>query len=149
MRKRMQKKWLANFLVATMAVQPFGTTVPWKVSAASSDIIFHDFEGDSLDSNASGRLTKEEFYQGNQALEYIRKDADDKWNVEITAKDGSVDISEQNYITFWIKDSKENNLEIKLIDKNGKESKQYTSMKSIPGEWTLISFPLSSLNLEL
>ena len=150
---RKGKKWIAEFLAMTMAMQILGTDVPIKVMAENSEVIFHDFEGDSLNSNASGSLTKEDIYQGEQALKYDKTGEYSGWNVEITAKNDSVDISKQSYITFWLKDSGENNLEVKLVDGNGKESKVWTEEKSVSGKWTLISVPLSSFpdleNLDL
>lgn len=143
MKKR--RKWLAGFLALAVTMQSVGIFLPVKAEAAEGDIVFADFEGQTLNSNASGSLTTDEKHGGEQALKYDSK-TNSQWNVEITtdAESGSVDVSKQQYLSFWLKDEKSNTVEVKLVDASGKDSKVWTSMSSESGEWTHFYVPLSS-----
>ncbi len=143
MKKR--RKWLAGFLAFAVTMQSVGTFLPVKAETAEGDIVFADFEGETLNSNASGSLTKDEKHGGEQALKYDKTGDYKDWNVEITTNEesGSVDVSGQKYLSFWLKDEKSNDLAVKLIDANGKDAEKWTEMKSTEGEWSHFYVPLS------
>ncbi len=125
--------------------QPLGAVTPMVVQAAENEtVVFHDFEGESSNSNLSGALNTEYAHNGNKSLCYSNTGDYAGWNVTVTAKNETVDITNQNYITFWVKDEGANSVEVTLYDEDGHESsKVWTSETSVAGEWTKLSIPLS------
>lgn len=84
--------------------------------ALSEELVFQDFEADTLDSSASGTLTTEEYHGGKQALCYQRNNGNNWWDVTFASvTGGTVDISGYNYITFWVKTDQTNTIEVKLF----------------------------------
>lgn len=144
------KKWLSGLLALTMAVQTVAVAVPAEVKAAEGagdDYVFHDFEGDSLKSSASGSLTDKEKHGGEQSLAYERNSSENKWNVEIESKEGvTVDLSDYKYITFWLKESGSAPMEVKFIDENNKETNVRTPEAPTANEWTYMTVPISSFD---
>lgn len=62
--------------------------------ALSEELVFQDFEADTLDSSASGTLTTEEYHRGKQALCYHRNNGNNWWDVTFaSATGGTVDMS--------------------------------------------------------
>lgn len=114
--------------------------------ALSEELVFQDFEADTLDSSASGTLTTEEYQGGKQALCYHRNNGNNWWDVTFaSATGGTVDISGYNYITFWVKTDQTNTIEVKLFS-DGKDTNKRTTMALKAGEWTFMSVPLSDFS---
>lgn len=116
-----------------------------EVSKSSDELVFEDFENGSSNTNASGTVTTDEFYDGSYSLKYDKTGTHSGWNVEVTTS-SAVSISNYDYLDFWLKDANVNNLAVKLIDSNGKNTEVWTDTKSIAGQWTEFKVDLSKYN---
>jgi glucan-binding YG repeat protein len=119
----------------------FSMVAPVISTANAKDnlLTFEDFENGLSTTNASGTVTNEDHHSGNYSLKYDNSDAGGHagWNVEVTTTTPSaVNVSNYDYVDFWLKDVGNNNVAVKLIDSNGNSSEVWTDAKSTPGEWT-------------
>lgn len=126
----------------------FSMIAPVISSANTGDnlLTFENFENGLSTTNASGTVTDEDYHSGNYSLKYDNSDTGGHagWNVEVTTTTPSaVDISNYDYVDFWLKDAGANNVAVKLLDSNGNSSEVWTDTKSTPGEWTEFKVDLS------
>lgn len=125
--------------------------VKFIANAESNVLTFEDFENGSANTNESGNVTEEDAHDGSYSLKYDNSTTGghEGWNVEIASTTPSaVNISDYDYLEFWLKDTGNNNLAVKLIDSEGNNDEVWTSTKSTPGEWTKFQVDLSEYDFE-
>lgn len=127
-----------------------------KEAKDQTAILFQDFEGDqepfTVTENVKGSITDEEAYEGEQSLKYEVTESGDpsetKGSIHFKSMDGPVDVTDQQYLILYIKDTQgSNTMKMSLTDSHGVSSSfSWKSPSTEKDEWVQYHVPVDSFD---
>lgn len=159
------KKGRLFTIIGILLVLGLASTVIWKLLEKEStnvadipegSIMFQDFEGEDeafLETLlASGALTDQDVFAGDQSLKYERQASGDpqeaEGSIRIVSGNGPVDASQYENLSFSIKDTQgSNTLKLSLTDSDGNSTPfAWQTPSTTKDEWVYYQVPVSQFS---